>query len=389
MILDSTLETIEAVLGGAITTNELEFMVDFADHTSSTFVPGNNHGATSGATPVTIVSAPAASTQRQIKYINFINLDTVDATLTIRLDDNGTERDLVTVILAPGFHLVYTDDDGWKVLDTNGRIQSGSSSDHGALTGLGDDDHTQYVLHTEVDDVPVDGVTTDPISSNWAFDHGAAADPHTDYRLESADHSHQSTGAQAGKLDHGAALDGLGDDDHTQYILKAIVDAKGDILGASADDTPVVTTVGINNRMLRANSGAASGISWDKRQYIQLEPFSFVDQTDCATGDKKASAHITAHLDGLSLVEVHAENETAGVTGTMAIQIRNVTQAVDILSTKLTIDTGETGSDTAAAPAVIKSDGSEVVSENDMLAIDVDLIHTTAAKGLIVSLGYA
>lgn len=90
-------------------------------------------------------------------------------------------------------------------------------TDHGGMQGLTDDDHTQYVLHTEVDDTAVNGATTDPISSNWAFDHEAAADPHTGYRLESADHSHQSTGAQAGTLDHGLALTGLTDDDHTQY----------------------------------------------------------------------------------------------------------------------------------------------------------------------------
>jgi hypothetical protein len=57
-----------------------------------------------------------------------------------------------------------------------------------------------------------------PISSNWAYDHINAADPHTVYRLESADHSHQSTGAQAGQLDHGLALTGLADDDHVAYI---------------------------------------------------------------------------------------------------------------------------------------------------------------------------
>lgn len=45
-------------------------------------------------------------------------------------------------------------------------------ADHGALTGLGDDDHTQY-------------------------------------RLESADHSHQSAGLQAGQLSHPLALTGL------------------------------------------------------------------------------------------------------------------------------------------------------------------------------------
>jgi len=136
-------------------------------------------------------------------------------------------------------------------------IGSFGTRDHDLLTGLTDDDHTQYVLHTDVDDTPVDGVTDDPISSNWAFDHVAAADPHTgyrlesadhthatsglqagtvahsaltgltsgddhtQYRLESADHSHVSTGLQAGQLDHGAALTGLTDDDHTQYALNA------------------------------------------------------------------------------------------------------------------------------------------------------------------------
>jgi hypothetical protein len=51
--------------------------------------------------------------------------------------------------------------------------------------------------------------------------HEAASDPHTGYRLETADHTHATTGAQAGQLDHGTALTGLTDDDHTQYVLEA------------------------------------------------------------------------------------------------------------------------------------------------------------------------
>jgi hypothetical protein len=61
----------------------------------------------------------------------------------------------------------------------------------------------------------VEGALDELQSDNEA--HVAAADPHTGYRLESADHTHQSTGAQAGTLDHGLALTGLTDDDHTQY----------------------------------------------------------------------------------------------------------------------------------------------------------------------------
>src|SRR3990167_9340840 len=60
---------------------------------------------------------------------------------------------------------------------------------------------------------------------NALLDHGALLgltdDDHTQYRLERADHSHKSTGLQAGTLDHGLALTGLTDDDHTQYLLAA------------------------------------------------------------------------------------------------------------------------------------------------------------------------
>jgi hypothetical protein len=90
-----------------------------------------------------------------------------------------------------------------------------------------------FLKHADVDDTPVDGVTTDPVSSNWAYDHVAASDPHTGYRLESADHTHQTTGLQAGKLDHGLALDGLSDDDHPQYIKHSLATAISDFLVAS------------------------------------------------------------------------------------------------------------------------------------------------------------
>jgi hypothetical protein len=59
-----------------------------------------------------------------------------------------------------------------------------------------------------------------------------------------------------------------------------------------------------------------------------------------------------------------------------------------MLSTKLTIDSGETGSDTAAAAAVINT-SNDHVNTNDMLRIDIDAVHTTAAQGLIVTLGFA
>ena len=109
--------------------------------------------------------------------------------------------------------------------------------------------------------------------------------------------------------------------------------------------------------------------------------------TAVTTGDGKFYTHTPPELDGFDLVYVHAEVITAGTTGTTDIQIHNVTQAADMLSTKLTIDSGQTGSDTAVTPAVIDTANDDVAT-NDLLRIDVDDVSTTAPQGLNVTMGF-
>jgi hypothetical protein len=58
-----------------------------------------------------------------------------------------------------------------------------------------------------------------------------------------------------------------------------------------------------------------------------------------------------------------------------------------MLSTKLTIDSTETSTDTAAIVAVINAIYDDVAT-NDVIAIDIDAISTTPAKGLYVQLGF-
>jgi hypothetical protein len=45
-----------------------------------------------------------------------------------------------------------------------------AATDHSSLANLSADDHTQYLLVTNIDDSPVDGELAQPISSNWAYD---------------------------------------------------------------------------------------------------------------------------------------------------------------------------------------------------------------------------
>ena len=109
--------------------------------------------------------------------------------------------------------------------------------------------------------------------------------------------------------------------------------------------------------------------------------------TDTDTGDGQIYFTIGETLDGLNLTAVHARVITAGVTGTLDVEVYNVTDSVDMLSTTLTVDTTELGSETAATPAVIDPTNDDV-AEFDLLRIDVDAVHTTPAKGLIVRLTF-
>jgi len=109
--------------------------------------------------------------------------------------------------------------------------------------------------------------------------------------------------------------------------------------------------------------------------------------TDCAVADDNAHFHVPASMAGMNLVSVHAENITAGATGTGTYQVRNDTSGNNMLSTAITIDSGETGSDTAATAAVINASEDDL-TENDLISIDIDGIQTTAAKGLVVTLEF-
>lgn len=118
-----------------------------------------------------------------------------------------------------------------------------------------------------------------------------------------------------------------------------------------------------------------------------VEEIVFDFTTDCATGDGKFYFHIPASMDGMNLVTVHGEAITAGTTGTMDVQIHNVDNALDMLSTKLTWDSTETGTDTAATAAVINT-SNDHVNTNDVIRTDVDAVQTTAAKGMILTMEF-
>lgn len=70
-----------------------------------------------------------------------------------------------------------------------------------------------------------------------------------------------ATAAQIAKLD---AITGTntGDQDLSTLIPKSLVDAKGDLVTATADNTPARLAVGTNGHVLTADSAEATGMKW-------------------------------------------------------------------------------------------------------------------------------
>lgn len=164
----------------------------------------------------------------------------------------------VVVGTTPGGELGGTWDTPTVDATHSGSTHSAATDTHIANTSDAHDASAISILDSDADftATDVEGALAELQQDNE--DHTAAADPHTGYRLESADHTHQSTGAQAGTLDHGLSLTGLTDNDHTQYILHSVADAQGDLLVASAADAFARLALGGNGTVLTSNGTTAT-----------------------------------------------------------------------------------------------------------------------------------
>lgn len=95
-------------------------------------------------------------------------------------------------------------------------------------------------------------------------------------------------------------------------ITKAFMAAKGDLISASADDTPLILGVGANDECLIADSGEATGLKWGTPSGItpaahkdSHDPEDGTDPLDCAAAGEivgvaaaaEGSAHSFARSD--------------------------------------------------------------------------------------------
>jgi hypothetical protein len=107
------------------------------------------------------------------------------------------------------------------------------------------------------------------------------------------DATHSGSTHTAATTTHEAAAD-----PHTGYVLESLFDAKGDIITASADNTPAKTTVGANDTILMADSSAGGGVKWVASAAPSAVSTAAVEGTaDTYTRGDHVHAHEAAHIN--------------------------------------------------------------------------------------------
>ena len=204
-----------------------------------------------------------------------------------------------------------------------------------------------------------------------------------------------SVAAAGSDVDKFLVLDGSGNVDY-----RSGADTFSDIkVAASSSATGVVelaiaSEVNTGTDTTRAITPDAFAGSNAAIRYVVL---SVGDPSTALTAaDNKAFFHVPAGMNGMDLVEAHAEVQTAPVGETngtgILVDVYNATDDNSMLGSgtneHLSIDGGDTGSDTADEAVVINTSEDDIAT-NDVIRIDVEQIGSgTAGSGLVVTLGF-
>jgi hypothetical protein len=121
ILLKATIESLTITTSTAAT---VDYSVSYADITTTTFLPSTNEGTIAAASTVTLLLAPAASTQRQVKLISITNHDVINTTIAIKKLITATSYALTPVAtLLAGETMQYVDGQGWVYYASNGSVK--------------------------------------------------------------------------------------------------------------------------------------------------------------------------------------------------------------------------------------------------------------------------
>lgn len=120
-ILAATNESLELVTATAGTIN---VTASYVDYTASAATPGGQATAITTATTTVIVSAPGASTQRQLKVLTIDNAGTSSVFVTLQKDIGGTNYTQFSLALGGGETIRMKSDGDFDIHDVTGAVKS-------------------------------------------------------------------------------------------------------------------------------------------------------------------------------------------------------------------------------------------------------------------------
>ena len=122
--LDNTTRSLVITLNTAAITNQPSTITSYSDNNGTTYLGGTTTAYASSTTQSIICYPPGSSTNRDIDAITICNIDTIQHTINIYLNDSSTLYKLISAILSPNESLIFTHSQGWKTLDTSGNVKS-------------------------------------------------------------------------------------------------------------------------------------------------------------------------------------------------------------------------------------------------------------------------
>ena len=125
IILNSVNRKLEIDLAGSVSSVEGRVTVFFKDIRAEDAKEGygTQITLTTGATEVTICDAPRSGVTRIITGIHIFNADSASITLTIQIDDGGTNYTIFQATLATLESATYESGTGWQVYTVAGAIK--------------------------------------------------------------------------------------------------------------------------------------------------------------------------------------------------------------------------------------------------------------------------
>lgn len=119
IVLSATADVIRVLTS---TANAVAVHASFVDNTTTAYTPSRQNTAIASIATTTVVSSPAASTQRHVKHISFRATGGANV-LTVQFFDGTTAFQIFSASLASGEHLEFNDLAGWRVLDAAGQVK--------------------------------------------------------------------------------------------------------------------------------------------------------------------------------------------------------------------------------------------------------------------------